>query len=692
MKLAVVSFVAALFVLLAPASARADAARGKVVLSADTGAPLVLSLHEGTYRGEMTVSNAGDEPLVVSRVAPRGDENDVRSPGKLTAKFVEGDATSATIPPHQAKKVAVVWAPEHDSPIRQLFGQIVVTSTDDRAGEVAMGVRAQAPSPAPFLADHLLSWVVFLPLLGAIALAIMHVAKAGDEKLAQRIALGSTGGSALFAAWAFRAFEPALTRADGNDGFQLVERVPWLRSFAVEYFVGADGLSVPVLFVASAVAFLGVVATVSSGERRKGHFAAYLVLASAVSGALVSLDLVLFFSFWCLLFGAAYALVASRGGAAANAASKLGFVGLVASALLLVAISGLYQHSDRTFAVDGATVQHSFAVPELMHVSYNDPAATLLGFSLVKALWVCLFVPFLMLAAAAPLHTWLVDAVADAPGPVGAMLGAVAVEVGIYGMLRLDFGILPEATRWAAGAIVGIGAASIVYGGLCAFAQKDLKKFVAYASVSHTGVALVGVGSLTPEGIAGACIEMCAHAVAIAVLLFAVGAVEERARTRRYDELSGVAKQMPLLGGALVLSLAASFGVPGLVGFWGESLSAVGAYPGHRLAVFIAAFGFALVAAAHVRVLDAVGFGKLDDAWQKSPYLEPFGGKFPDLTSRELTAIGPLVVLILMLGLWPAPVLTTASGAVRDTAALVNPPGPDQIADADRRENLLALR
>jgi len=669
------------FLLIAPRTAFADAApHGKISLVTDSGAaPLVLELHEGAFRAEFTVANNGDDPLFVSRVAPRGDDTDVRSPPKLSAKFTESNSPSTTIPPHGSKRVSVTWSPDHDGRMTQLFGEIVVTSTDDAAGEVALGVSAQTPTAAPQITQHVLSWILALPLLGLALIAAMKLLRFGSDQIARRVAIGSTAASAGLALWAFRTFDGSVTRADGNDGFQLIERASWIRPLHVEYFVGVDGLSIGMVLVASAIAFLGLLASAGSGEKTKGYYAAYLVLAVSITGLFIALDLVLFYAFWCAMFLAAYRLVASSEHGEI-AAPKLGFVGLLASALLLFAIAGLYQHSDHTFLADGTSVAHSFAVPELMHVSYNNPDATLLGFSLVKVLWVSLFVPFMLLAGIAPLHTWLVDVVGDAPAPVGALVGAVAVEVGIYGILRFNFGILPEATRWAAGALVGLGVASIVYGALCAFAQDDLKKFVAYASVSHAGVALLGIGSLTPEGIAGASVEMTAHAISIAALLLAVGAIEERARTRSISALSGVAREMPLLGSALVVSLAASFGVPGLFGFWGECLATVGAYPSHRLAACAAALAFALVAAAHVRVLDKIAFGKLDESWQKSPYLEPFGGKFPDLGSSELSAIAPLVVLVVLLGLWPAPILTTISGAVRDTNALVNPPGPDQIA------------
>lgn len=680
----VILFSLMLLVMLGARAAFADGSsdvtpHGIIALSTDHGAgPLVLSPEEANFRGEFIVTNNGSDPLFVSRVSPRGDDDDVRSPTKLSAKFIEGNAASITIAPHASKRVSVLWS-DHDPRVKQLFGEIVVTSTDDAAGEVAMGVRVQTTTPLPIVTDHPLSWIIALPFIGALLIMAMSLFKFGNDELVERVALGTTGAGAAIALWVFHTFDGNLTRIDGNDGFQMIERMVWIRSMHAEYFVAVDGLSVTMVLITAVVAFLALLAT--SGERSRAFYVSFLLLASSIVGLFVALDLVLFYAFWCAMFLSAYRLVNLASGEGAQlAASKLGLIGLVASAVLLIAISGLYQHSDRTFLVDGTTAQHAFAVPELMHVTYNNPGATLFGVALVKGLWVALFVPFMLLAAVAPLHTWLVNAIDEANASVSALLTACAVEVGVYGMLRFNYGILPEATRWAAGAIVGLGAASIVYGGLCAFAQTDLKKFIAYASVSHAGIALLGVGSLTPEGVAGACVEMSAHAIAIASLILAVGAIEDRARIRSIDGLVGVAREMPLLGSAFVLSLAASFGVPGLVGFWGECLAAIGTYAGYRIPVIVAVAGLALVAASHVRVLDKIAFGKIDESWQKSPYLEPFGGTFPDLGARELGAIGPLVILVVLLGLWPAPLLTTISGSVRDTSALVNPPGPDQIA------------
>ncbi|MEO8874731.1 MAG: hypothetical protein ABI461_04010, partial [Polyangiaceae bacterium] len=256
------AFLLSIFVLLAvvaPRVALADVApHGKIALSTDSGsAPLVLDVHDGIFRGEFTVTNTGDNPLFISRVAPRGDDTDVRSPSRLAAKFTEGNSPGTTIAPHASKRVLVTWNPEHDSRMKQLFGEIVVTSTDDAAGEVAMGVHAETPSAAPQISQHVLSWIIALPLLALFVIAAMKLLRFGNDDLAQKIAVGSTGAAAALALWAFRSFDGNITRADGNDGFQLLERTSWIRPMHVEYFVGVDGLSITMVLVTTVVAFLG---------------------------------------------------------------------------------------------------------------------------------------------------------------------------------------------------------------------------------------------------------------------------------------------------------------------------------------------------------------------------------------------------------------------------------------------------
>ncbi|MEO7111958.1 MAG: proton-conducting transporter membrane subunit, partial [Polyangiaceae bacterium] len=345
-------FSAVMLIMLLARAASADATpHGIVALSTDQRAgPLVLAADEANFRGEFTVTNNGADPLFVSRIAPRGDDNDVRSPAKLSARFIEGNGSSATIAPHASKRVSVLWS-DHDPRVKQLFGEIVVTSTDDNAGEVAMGVRVQMTTAAPAVTDHPLSWLIALPIFAALLIIAMSVFGFGTDALVERIALGATGSGALIALWIFHTFDGNLTRADGNDGFQMIERAVWIRSLHAEYFVAVDGLSVTMVLVVSIVAFLALL--VSSSEKPRAFYASFLILAASIVGLFVALDLVLFYVFWCAMFLSAYRLLSVASADSARvSASKLGLVGLVASAILLVAISGLYQHSDRTFLVD----------------------------------------------------------------------------------------------------------------------------------------------------------------------------------------------------------------------------------------------------------------------------------------------------------------------------------------------------
>jgi NADH-quinone oxidoreductase subunit M len=565
----------------------------------------------------------------------------------------------------------------------------VATSTDDEAGEVAIGVRAHLPTAAPLLTDHALSWLVGLPFAGAVALLLLQLARGsragggggGDASLARWVALAASGAQLAVAVWVFATFRGDLGRADGNDGFQLVDRVVWIRSLGVEYFVGVDGLNVALVLAAALLGFAGVVASFSIERGAAGYFALYLVLVAACTGAFVALDLVLMLAFVALLVITLFLVTTAWGGARREyAGAKLLVVLLVAGALLVFAVAALHEHSDRTFLVDGTTVARSFAVPELARVSFAARGLTLLGGAFVKIVWVALFLGFAALLGAFPLHTWVNDLVVEAPAPVAAFAAGAVRALGAYGILRVAFAVLPEGTRWAAGGLVALGAVTLLYAALGGLAQREWRRRLAYASTAQLGLALVGLGSLTPQGIAGAVVLLFTHALSSGALLLVAGAVEARSHTRTIDKLGGLASEMPLAATIYGVATLAAVGLPGTAGFWGFFLPLLGAFPVHRAFAAIVALGAAVAAAHHVLLASRVFFGELDNGWRKSPYLEPFGGRFPELAARELSALLPLALLLGLLGLWPVPLLSTVSGGVRDATSLVNPPGPDQIA------------
>jgi NADH-quinone oxidoreductase subunit M len=671
-----------------PAAPRAGAA-GTLELRVPGGGrgPLVLGSRDGAYGGEIEIANTGAEPLVVSRVAVRGDDDDVRSPPKLAVRVTEGGGTTLTIAPHTSKKVVVTWTPEKELPsggprVRQMFGHVIVTSSDDAAGEAAMGVQASMPDALGPITNHALSLLVFLPLLGVLAIALLHFSGKGKPDHLRWLAIGITGAQVLLALSVFHAFDGEVTRADGNDGFQMIERVVWIRPLGVEYFVGVDGVSVGMVLLAAIVSFVGAIASFSVEKDLKAYFALYLAACAGVMGVFVALDLVLFFVFWQTMLVPLYFLIGAwgRGARREYAASKLVIFGAIGSALLLLAIVTLHNASDPAFLVDGSRTAHSFAIPDLMRVSYNAKHLTVLGMSLVKVTWVSLFVAFAIALPMFPLHTWFTDALTEAPTPVALLLGGVVTKVGAYGLVRLGFGILPEAARWAAGAMVSFGVVGILYGGLCALAETDLKRRIAYATLAHMGYCLVGLGSLTPQGISGCLMQMFSHGIVIASLLLLVGALEDRFRTKDLSKLGGLVHEAPVFGLLFGLALFASLGMPGLLGFWGELLTILGAFPTYRVIAILAAGGASRAPASQLRVLERLCLAPMPETWRTSPALAPFEGKVPEITARESAALLPLVVLTILLGLWPVPLLSAMSGTVRDTTALVNPPGPDQIA------------
>jgi NADH-quinone oxidoreductase subunit M len=654
-----------------------------VALETDDGGrgPIVLSPRDGAYSGELTILNRGAEPLVVSRVAIRGDDEDIRAPARLSARFGEGGATTATIAPGADKRVMVTWTPGRSPRMRQVFAHVVVTSNDEETGEVAMGVRAELAAPVPFVSGHLLSWLTFLPLGGALLVVFLQLAGRGGRRAPRAIALTATALQCLIAIAIASLFRGDVTRLDGNDGFQLIEHAIWVRSFNVEYFVGVDGISVPMVLLTALVGFVGCIASGGIDKQQPGYYALYLLLATGAMGVFVSLDLFLFYVFWQVTLLPMYFLIGVWGGPRRErAASKFVLTMLVGSVFLLLAFLALYVESDRTFLVDGTLARHTFSVPELSRVSFGGKHVTIFSVAFVKVVGLLLLGGFAIKAPMFPFHTWLPDAHVEAPTPVSVLLSAVLLKMGTYGMLRVNLAILPEVTRWAAGAIVALGAVNVVYGALCAMAQDDVKRMVAYSSVSQMGFCLIGIGSLTPQGVAGCLFVMVSHGIVTAMLFLLVGALDDRVHTRSMRAFGGLAGEMPLFAALAGLALMASLGLPGLSGFWGEALSLLGAFPSHRAIAAIAATGLVLAAAANLGAFQKLFLGPLKDAWRTSVELDPFGGRFPDVTGRELASLAPLAVLTIVLGFWPMPLFSLIAGGVRDATLLVDPPGPDQIA------------
>lgn len=653
-------------------------ARGRI--GVPRGGPLELRPVVGSFETAFDVRNDSDDPLFVSRIAPRTDADDVRLPRRILARFESGQ-TSGTIPPHGTARVRVTWTPDRDAHVRSFYGHVMITSTDESAGEVAIGI-AVHNEPLGALGRHVLSLAVLAPFAAAVALALLLLGAGGGRtgRAPRVVALAGTLACAATALVAWWAFDPELVRANGGDGFQLVERAGFLRSVGVEVSLGLDGVSLPLFVVCALAAPCGVLA---SWEQRKSpavFFALYTLLAGASLGAFVALDGVLFVFCLALALASAFLLVGLFGRDDARAAAGrmlvLGGLGVVLTAVVIGALHGA---SARNFLVDGSPVPHTWALPELARVDFAGARSTLFGAPLAKSAFVLSLVGLGLVGAVFPFHAWLAPVLRGAPPAVSALLCVGLTRAAMLGILRLDASILPESLRWAAPALGALGAAGALYAAFVAIGERDYASIASFALVSMSGVALVGVAALTPQALLGAVAAIATSGCAVAAAMLALGALRERTATLDARELRGLAIEAPLLAVAVGAAAVACGALPGTASFWTTWLVGLGAVvrePGLATAVLA---GAVLLAASQAMPMLRLVRGRLPESLRRGEALTPHGGRIPDLRPRELAALAPLLLLLVLLGFYPAPLLGRAASTVRDLNEQVNPPGPEQI-------------
>ena len=663
------------------------AARGHIRLRTAGGGAVEMTESADGLAGTFTIHNVGSAPLNVTRIALRTSPTDPRLPPGASVEL-EGGGQSAVIAPNEQRQAVVRWRAGQGR-AKELYGHVLIESDSVPRGAtepgqpVAIGVHGERGYGLGFLGAHMLSIITFLPLLGVIAIFIAHLLNYREDKKLRTMVVVLMGVNLVFATWLYVKFDTGYSRADGNDGFQFIEHGVWIRSLNVEYFVGVDGVSISMVFLTALISFVGALASYSVTEQLKGYFAMYCLLVTGMFGVFVALDLFLFYVFWEVMLLPMYFLIGVWGGPRREyAAIKFFIYTLAGSVFMLLAFIWFYLNGDATYLVEGQSVSRSFSIPELTRVAWASKGATILGIAAVKLVWVWLFVGFAIKIPMFPFHTWLPDAHVEAPTAISVILAGVLLKMGTYGILRINFAILPEATQWAAPAMAIFGVINILYGAFCAMAQKDLKKLVAYSSVSHMGFTLLAMAALTPQGIQACIVQMFNHGLITGMLFSLVGVVYDRVHTRDLDKFGGLAAEMPLYTAFMGFAFMASLGLPGLSGFWGEAMTFIGAFPRYRLLTILAATGVVVTAAYHLWALQRMFLGKFREEWRKSKYLEPFGGRFPEINAREIATLAPLAVLVLVLGFWPRPLLVLIDKGSLDTHRLVDKPGPTQIAKA----------
>ena len=466
-----------------------------------------------------------------------------------------------------------------------------------------------------------LSLVTFLPVVGVVVLL------AG-----RRLSDDGARAAALVASLAtFVASLGLLADFDASaDGYQLVERATWFRSPNVQYLLGVDGVS---LFLVLLTTFLVPVAILASwrvADRVRLYLAAILALETATIGAFLALDLLLFFLFFEALLFPMYLLIGIWGyGRRVYAAVKFFLFTMFGSAFLLVAILVLYRASGAL--PDGAT----FDVRALADLELPTTTA--------RWLFAAFFVAFAVKVPLFPLHTWLPDAHTEAPTAGSVLLAAVLLKLGAYGLVRFNLGLFPEASRTFATAIGVLAVIGIVYGAVVAIAQTDLKRLIAYSSVSHLGFVVIGIFAFTPEGMAGGILQMVNHGLSTGALFLLVGMVYERTHTRELGELGGTATTMPLLSAAFLFTALSSLGLPGLNNFVGEFLVITGTFASNRILGALAATGVVLGAIYLLWAYQRLAQGTVPAAH----------AAHPDLSRRERAVLAPVLALMLVFGVAP---------------------------------------
>ncbi len=540
---------------------------------------------------------------------------------------------------------------------------------------------------------NLLTLIVFLPTLGGILCLV------APKDQVRKIAVAASLLTLIASLFLLPAFindgtPEGKAEAFGTTygGLQHVERYTWIETdnFAIEYFLGMDGLSLPLVILTTLISFFACVASwnfdkwkINKGIRT--YFILFLLLETGMLGVFVSLDFFLFYVFWEIMLLPMYFLIGVWGGTRREyAAIKFFLFTLAGSVLMLIALVAMFFYSndaitetiarprdadtaqyvmtlaDGELAVrsgyrEGVGITHgTFDLIELatnQAIQQHFSSTLFLGCKFAPIMFMFLFIGFAVKLPSVPFHTWLPDAHVEAPTPVSMILAGVLLKMGGYGFLRLCYPIFPSGGLHFAHFLAVVGVVSIIYGALCAMAQTDFKRLVAYSSISHMGYVMLGIAVMTETGYQGAMFQMIAHGISSPMCFFLVGVIYDRAHHREINRFGGLWLTMPKYGTMATIGFFASLGLPGLCGFIGEVWVVLGTFEAGGKAGMEWAFMLAVVAASGV-ILTAGYilwlFRRVYLGRDKVEYAD-----FPDVTGREMFILAPLAFLCIALGVLP---------------------------------------
>ena len=479
----------------------------------------------------------------------------------------------------------------------------------------------------------LLSAIIFLPSLGAVLAFLIT-----SEDLVKRMALLTSALTFLLSLLPFFMFDPSTAV------MQFFEHYDWIPVLGISYEVGIDGISLLLIVLTTFLMPLTLLASWDSIQARSREFViCMLFLETGMIGVFAAVDLFLFYIFWEATLIPMYFLIGVWGGPRRiYAAVKFILYTMAGSLLMLVAILALY------FLYRQATGEATFNLFRLLELE--------LPLSTQRWLFFAFFLAFAIKVPLFPFHTWLPDAHVEAPTPGSVLLAAILLKMGTYGFVRFCLPLFPEASIDATGIIALLAVVGIIYGALMALVQVDIKKLVAYSSVSHLGFVVLGIFAINSQGLDGAVLQMVNHGLSTGALFLLVGMLYDRRHTRLIADFGGITKVMPIFAAFFLVVSLSSIGLPGLNGFVGEFLALLGAFQALPTLAVIAALGVILAAVYMLWMYQRVMFGELTH--EDNRHLR-------DMNLREVVVLVPIVVVIVWIGLYPQPFLTRMEASTR---------------------------
>ncbi|MFQ5861215.1 MAG: NuoM family protein [Dehalococcoidia bacterium] len=473
----------------------------------------------------------------------------------------------------------------------------------------------------------MLTTIVFLPLAGALVIVVLL----REARYIRIVAAAIVIADLLLALGLFGVYDP------GGARFQMVEQYQWIAPLKVQYYLGVDGLSLPLVLLTTLLGVCAVLISWNITRRVKEYFVWLLVLQTAVLGVFTALDFVLFFIFWELELLPMYLLIAIWGtGRKEYSAMKFVIFTILGSAFMLVSLIVLYISLG------------TFDITHLIQQGGINPARLIFP---SQAIFFFLFVAFAVKLPVWPIHTWLPDAHTDAPTAVSVILAGVLLKLGGYGLIRFNVNMFPDLIRDYSWLLVTLAVINVLYGAMVTLRQTDLKRLIAYSSISHMGLVLLGIASVggalgvsSSLGLTGASLQMFTHGTITGLLFMLVGLVYDRAHTRYIPDLGGLASRMPYIAAVFLVAGLASLGLPGFSGFVAEILVFLGTFPVWSWPTAFAAFGIVLTTGYILWMIQRVLFG---------PQLRHFA-HLGDARVVEAVPLALMVVAIVVVGFYPA--------------------------------------